>query len=185
LQPQFADAYEKRGWLYYFIGKYDKVVQDFQTYIELSPAKAEAFRMVGMGYLKSGIYPAAIDYFTRAIEIDANLTSAYSYRAEAYRLNGDFQNAVLDVSRAVEIWGDPIAMSDAYRTRAKIYWEMGRNQEAYADNKQAMGIDPRVPRLWGRYPPLEYMRSMGLIILIGISFVTIFGLKFRPPNKEE
>jgi len=60
LNPRFADAYEKRGLLYYFLGKYDNVIQDFQTYVELAPAKAEAYRMLGMGYLKSGIYRQAI-----------------------------------------------------------------------------------------------------------------------------
>ena len=185
LKPRFADAYEKRGLLYYFLGKYDKVIEDYQAYIELAPAKAEAYRMMGMGYLKSGIYQSAIENFTQAIQLNPNLTSAYSYRAESYRLHGDYQNAILDSNRAIEIWGDPIAVSDAYRTRAKVYWESGLNDEAYANHRKALSLDPRVPRLWGRYPPIENMRVMGLFLLIGIAFVLIFGLTLRPPDKEE
>ena len=59
-----TEAYEKRGILYFFQGKFDNVIQDFQTYIELSPPKFEAYRMLGMGYLKSGDYPSAIYNFT-------------------------------------------------------------------------------------------------------------------------
>ena len=36
----------RRGLLYYFLEKYDNVIQDFQTYVELVPTKAEAYRML-------------------------------------------------------------------------------------------------------------------------------------------
>ena len=45
LDPNLMEAYEKRGLLYFFQKKYDNVIQDFQTYISLSPPKAEAYRM--------------------------------------------------------------------------------------------------------------------------------------------
>ncbi|UCD90179.1 MAG: tetratricopeptide repeat protein [Desulfobacterales bacterium] len=185
LKPKFAEAYEKRGLLYYFLGQYDRVIEDFQTYIELAPAKAETYKMIGMGYLKSRLYEPAIDNFTQAIELDPELAGAYAYRAESYRLNGDYQNAIVDANRAIEIRGNPITTSDAYRTRAKVFWETGRNHEAYTDHRKALSMDPRIPRSWGSYPPVEYMRSMGLILLIGIAFVLVFGLKLRPPNKKD
>lgn len=185
LDPNLLEAYEKRGMLYFFQEKFGNVIQDFQTYIELAPAKAEAYRMLGMGYLKSGLYQQAIYNFTRAIEIDPNLATTYSNRAEAYRLNGNNQKAILDSNRAIETWGDPIAIADAYKTRSKVYWEIGRNKEAYADHRKSVNLDPRIPRSWGRYPPVESMRGMGLIVLIGIALVLIFRLKLRPPDKEK
>ena len=60
LAPNLAEAYAQRGMLYFFQGKYDHVIQDFQTYIKLSSPKAEAYRMLGMGYLKTGDYSSAI-----------------------------------------------------------------------------------------------------------------------------
>ena len=51
LNPKLAAAYEQRGLLYYFQGKYDKVIQDYHTYLDLAPEKAEAYRMLGLGYL--------------------------------------------------------------------------------------------------------------------------------------
>ena len=185
LDPNLVEAYEKRGLLYFFQKKYDNVIQDFQTYISLAPPKAEAYRMLGMGHFKNGDYRSAINNFTRAIEIEPNLSSPYANRAETYRLSGDYQKAILDSDRAIKNWGEPIAVADAYKTRSKINWEIGRNKEAYADHRKSVNLDPRIPRSWGRYPPIEYMRGMGLIILIGFAFVLIFGLKFKPPDKEK
>ena len=138
-----------------------------------------------MGYLKSGDYRSATNNFTRAIEIEPDLSNSYAYRAEAYRLSGDYQKAILDSDRAIKNWGEPIAVADAYKTRSKVYWEIGRNREAYADHRKSVNLDPRIPRSWGRYPPVEYMRGMGLIVLIGVAFVLVFGLKFKPPDKEK
>jgi tetratricopeptide (TPR) repeat protein len=185
LDPNLVEAYEKRGLLYFFQGKYDNVIQDFQTYIRLAPKKAEAYRMLGMGYLKIRDYRSAINNFTHAIEIEPNLSNSYAYRAEAYRLIGDYQKATFDSSRAIEYWSDTIAVVEAYNTRSKVYWEIGRNEEAYVDHRKSVNLDPRIPRSWGRYPPIKYMRGMGLIVLIGLAFVLIFGLKFKPPDKDK
>ena len=60
LNPKLAAAYENRGMLYYFLEKYDMMIQDFQTYIGLVPATNEEYRMLGVGYLKTGLFKAAI-----------------------------------------------------------------------------------------------------------------------------
>lgn len=185
LDPSLVEAYEKRGLLYFFQGKFDNAIQDFQIYINYVPKKAEAYRMLGMSYFKKGDYRSAINNFTHAIEIEPNLSSSYANRAEAYRLIGDYQKAIFDSNRAIENWSNTIAVADAYKTRSKVYWEIGRDAEAYADHRKSVNLDPRIPRTWGRYPSLRYVRGMGLFILIGVAFVIIFGLKFRPPDKKK
>ena len=82
--PKLAAAYEKRGMLYYYQRKYDKVIQDYQAYLDLAPEKAQAYRMLGLAYLKSGDYEPAIAHFTRAIELEPQHPGGYAYRAEAY-----------------------------------------------------------------------------------------------------
>jgi len=185
LNPGFAAAYAKRGMLYYFQEKYDKMIQDFKTYIEHVPATAEAYRMLGVGYLKTGYFAEAVSSFTRAIEMDAFLVSAYAHRAEAYRMDGKYEEAIRDATRAIKMWGDPLTMSDVLRTRAKVYWEIDRNTEAYADNRRSLHLDPRVPKFWKTFPPLEDLRGMGLLYLIGIAFVLVFRLKLKSPPKKE
>ena len=185
LNPKLAAAYEKRGMLYYFLEKYDMMIQDFQTYIELVPAKAEAYRMLGVGYLKNRLFKAAISSLTRAIEMDSNLASAYTNRAEAYLLSGKYEEAILDSTQAIKIWGDLKTMSDAYRTRAKVYWKINRNTEAYADNRTSLRLDPRAPKFWTTFPPMEDVRGMGILYLIGIAFILIFKIRLKPPEKDD
>jgi tetratricopeptide (TPR) repeat protein len=188
LEPNMAEAYEQRGMLYFFQEKFDYVIQDFQAYIRLAPPKAEAYRMLGIGYLNSGFYERAIDRFTRAIEMESELTSAYANRAEAYCLIGRYEETIRDSTVAIKLTGDGRITSDAYRSRAKAFREIGRNELAIADVNAAWDIDPRIPLWWryflkGFYP--EEMRNIAPFLIIGICIVLIFGLKFKPPEKDE
>ena len=188
LNPKLAAAYEKRGLLYYFQGKYDKAIQDYNSYLDLEPAKAEAYRMLGIGYLKSENCEPAIENFTRAIEMEPKNLTAYAYRAEAFRLSGKGEKAFLDANKAIELRGDLRAKSDAYRTRAKLYWEIGRNELAAADVKSSWQIDPRVPRWWRfflNYASPDELRSVAPFFIIAVVFVLIFGLRLKPPRKDD
>jgi tetratricopeptide (TPR) repeat protein len=188
LDPNMAEAYEKRGMLYFFQEKFDNVIQDFQAYIKLSPPKTEAYRMLGMGYLKSGDYQPAIYNFTRAIEIDSKQASAYSNRAEAHFLSGNYDLTILDSTKAIEHGGDPRDIADAYRTRAKAFWQTGRNELSAVDIRSSWQIDPRYAyyfkALYGYANP-ESMRKAGLIGVIGIVFLLLFKFKLKPPEKDD
>jgi tetratricopeptide (TPR) repeat protein len=188
LDPKLAAAYEQRGLLYYFQGKYDKVIQDYQTYLDLAPEKAEAYRMLGLGYLKNGDYEPAITHFTRAIELEPQHPAAYAYRAEANLLSGNDEGAIRDSTAAVELRGDKRAKSEAYKTRARIYRKMGLMDLAYADTRSAWESDPRWSfwsRYWYKYASLEELRGAGLIGIIILAFVFVFGLKLKPPWKDD
>jgi tetratricopeptide (TPR) repeat protein len=144
--------------------------------------------MLGIGYLNSGFYERAIDRFTRAIEMESELASAYANRAEAYRLSGKHEETIRDSTIAIKLKDDGRTTSDAYRTRAKAFREIGRNDLAIADVNAAWDIDPRVP-LWWRYflkgfNP-EEMRNIAPFLIIGICIILIFGLKFKPPEKDD
>jgi tetratricopeptide (TPR) repeat protein len=188
LNPNLAEAYQQRGMLYFFQEKYDHVIEDFQAYIRFGAPTAEAYRMLGMGYLKSGFYENAIDRFSRAIEMDSELVGAYANRAEAYRLIGKYEAAIRDSTIAVKMVEDRRTQSDAYRTRAKAFRKIGRNDLAAADINAAWDIDPRVP-LWWRYflkgVQPEEMRGVAPFLILIIVIVLIFGLKLKPPEKDD
>jgi tetratricopeptide (TPR) repeat protein len=187
LDPYLAEAYEKRGTLYFFQEKFDKVIQDFQDYIRLSPPKAESFRMLGMACLKGGFYERAIDEFTRAVETDPGLFSAYAYRAEAYRLSDRYEESIRDATIGIMRLHDGRAKSDAYRTRAKSFRKTNRNDLAVADAKAAWDVDPRIP-MWWRYflrsASPEEMSRFAPLLIIGIGVALFFGLKLKPPDKD-
>ena len=188
LNPKLAAAYEQRGLLYYFQGKYDKLIQDYQTYLDLAPEKAEAYRMLGLGYLKNGDYELAIPHFTRAIELEPQHPAGYAYRAEAYHMRGNDEEAIRDSTAAVQLRGDTRARSEAYRTRARTYRKMGLMDLAYADTRSAWESDPRWSywvRYWYKYASLEELSGAGLIGIIVLAFVLVFGLKLKRPWKED
>jgi len=190
LAPNLTEAYEKRGMLYFFQGKFDNVIEDFQIFIDLSPPKAEAYRMLGIGYLKKGDYPSAIKNFTRAIEIDTKNASAYANRAEAHFLSDNYNLTILDSTRAIEIGGNPRDIADAYRTRAKAFRKTDRNELSAEDIRSSSSwkVDPRYSyyykALYGYASP-QGMRKAGLIAVIGIAFLLLFKFKLKPPEKNE
>lgn len=188
LDPNLAEAYEQRGMLYFFQEKYDHMIQDFQACIRLETPKAESYRMLGMGYLKSGFYERAIDIFSRAIEMEPGLFGAYANRAEAYRLIDRYDDAIRDATMAIKMIEDRRTQSDAYRTRGKAFRKIGRDDLAAVDMNAAWNIDPRVP-LWWRYflkgiQP-EEMRGIAPFLIVIIGIALIFGLKLKPPNKDD
>jgi tetratricopeptide (TPR) repeat protein len=188
LNPKLVAAYEQRGLLYYFQGKYDKVIQDYQTYLDLAPEKAEAYRMLGLGYLKNGDYEPAIAHFTRAIELEPQHPAGYAYRAEANRLCSKDDEAIRDSTAAVELRGDTRAKSEAYKTRARVYRKIGLMDLAVADTRSAWQSDPRWSfwsRYWYKYASLEELRGAALIGIIALVAVLIFGLKLKPPWKDD
>lgn len=187
LDPNLAAAYEKRGMLYYYQEKYDKVIQDFENYTRLVPDDVEGFRMLAMGYLYYGTYDAAIATFTQALKVDPHLVSALSYRAEAYRRSGNGEEAVREATKVIQRGGDPRVVADAYITRAKVYREIGQQEQAVADVRAALQIDPRTwfYRYVSDYANLEDIRGAGLVAILVIVAVLIFKFRLRAPNKEE
>ncbi len=187
LDPNLTSAYAKRGLLYYFQGKYQKVIDDFENYTRLQPDDGEGYRMLGMGYLYSGTYDAAIATFSQALKIDPNLISALCYRGEAYRRSGQNEKAISDSTEAIQLAKDPRILADAYITRAKVYRELGLQDKAFADVRAALLKDPRTYfyRHISAYASLEEMRTAGMIGIIVLALVLIFGLKFKAPKKDE
>jgi tetratricopeptide (TPR) repeat protein len=187
LNPRLAPAYEKRGLHYYFQEKYDKVIEDFTNYIRLVPDKADAYRMLGMAYLKIGTHEEAIVNFDKAINLGPDMGAAYSYRAEAFRKNGQLSEALDDAQKAIALGSDLQILSDVYRTRGKVYQELGQDISANASFQKAAEIDPRYVfyRYISGYADLEDVGKAGLFGMIGMAFVFIFGFKLKPPRRDE
>jgi len=187
LNPRLAPAYEKRGLHYYFQGKYDKVIEDFSNYIQLVPDEAYAYRMLGMAYLKIGTYEKAIVNLDKAISLAPDMSAAYSYRAEAFRRNGQLTESLDDAQKAIALESDLQILSDVYRTRGKVYRELGQDIPANDNFKKAAEIDPRYVfyRYISGYADLEDISKAGLFGMIGMVFVFIFGFKLKPPRKDE
>ncbi|MEH2244639.1 tetratricopeptide repeat protein [Nostoc sp.] len=68
-QPDFAEAWNRRAFLYYSIGDYQKSLADCQIVVQINPIHFGALHGMGLCYAALGEYGQAIGAFQRALEI--------------------------------------------------------------------------------------------------------------------
>ncbi|MGQ9630276.1 MAG: tetratricopeptide repeat protein [bacterium] len=74
--PDFAEAYYKRGTAYRYKGEMERALEDFRKAIELRPDYKEAYNALGALLVYMGEVDEAIREFKRALEIDPNFGPA-------------------------------------------------------------------------------------------------------------
>jgi tetratricopeptide (TPR) repeat protein len=83
-------------------------------------------------------YDNAIKDFTRAIN-DHPRVSYFNNRAWAYHLKGEDAKGLSDAKKAVTMTPDN---ADFIETRAEIYEKLNQNDEAIADYRASLKLDP-------------------------------------------
>jgi lipoprotein NlpI len=84
LRPDFAEAYNDRGFAYYLIGNAGRAIADFTRAIELRPDYPKAYNSRGVVYMAHGYGSSkAIPDFDRAIALKPDFRYAYINRANA------------------------------------------------------------------------------------------------------
>ncbi|AKG24807.1 tetratricopeptide repeat protein [Calothrix sp. 336/3] len=68
-QPDFAEAWNRRAFLYYTSSQYQKSLNDCEEVLKLNPVHFGALHGMGLCYLATGDYSQAIRCFQRALEI--------------------------------------------------------------------------------------------------------------------
>jgi len=185
LNPKLVEAYERRGFHYYYQRRFNEAIYDYSKVVELKPNEPEGYRMRGQAYLRKGNLDSAIYSLSRAIELNPKIASAYGSRAEAYRLKGMAEEAVQDATTAIHLRENERTTAKAYATRAKAYQQMGQTKLSDADFNRSFELDPRyaVIRYLASTASLESVRHMGLFGLIALLFVGIFQLSLHAPRK--
>ena len=68
-QPDFAEAWNRRAFLYYSMGDYKQSLADCKMVIQINPVHFGALHGMGLCYAALGDYSQAIKAFKRALEI--------------------------------------------------------------------------------------------------------------------
>jgi len=68
-QPDFAEAWNRRAFLYYSIGDYQKSLADCQMVVQINPIHFGALHGMGLCYAALGEYSEGIRAFKAALEI--------------------------------------------------------------------------------------------------------------------
>ena len=103
LNPNHADAYVWRGYVYHCLNKYQEVIDNCNQAIRLNPNHANAYinRATAYNYLKN--YEQALNDSNQAIRLNPNDASAYINRAFAQIELGEYQQAIDDCKEVIRL----------------------------------------------------------------------------------
>ncbi len=117
LKPDYAEAYNNRGFAYYLKGNEERAIADYTRAIELRPNYPKAYNSRGVVYLAGGYGRAkAIADFDRAIALKPDFRYAYINRANArlarhpWLALDDFHRAGMHPEKQVAIVGGAILL---------------------------------------------------------------------------
>jgi tetratricopeptide (TPR) repeat protein len=139
-EPRNAEVYALRGQAYLEAGNVASAVNDFAKAIELAPGTAAYYAARGLAYARAETYEDALNDFSKAIELEPRAPRAYAYRAWTYRQQQP-ELGLKDVERALKLDANS---ADAHWARGEIHEAQGRTEQAIADLKKAVSLDPQL-----------------------------------------
>ena len=89
LKPEFAEALNRRGDAYQFMGDEDRALADYDHVLQLNPYHFGTLESCGQIWLERSNYRKAAEYFRRALEINPNLWNVADI---LQRLETSFEN---------------------------------------------------------------------------------------------
>ncbi len=114
LKPDYAAAYNNRGFAYNEKGQYDRAIADYDKAIRLNPDYVLAYYNRGNAYYHKGQTDRAIADYDKAIRLKPDFADAYKNRGIVYNKKGDARATIRDWERALEL--DPnIYQADVMR----------------------------------------------------------------------
>jgi tetratricopeptide (TPR) repeat protein len=137
--PQSADNYNNRGYMYLLAGDYEKALPDIEKALELSTDTLYNWPYLdsrGRYYFKTGDMKKALADLNESLELHSD-PIVYCHRAQVYLATGEYEKAVADLSSAVEM-DDQYA--EAYYFRGLCYKALGRTDIAIADFQSAVRL---------------------------------------------
>ena len=73
IKPDFAEGWNKRATIYYFMGRYQESIADCEEVMKRNPHHFGALSGFGQNYSKLENFEKALEYFERALAINPNL----------------------------------------------------------------------------------------------------------------
>ena len=136
---------------------YDKAINDYGKAINLDPGCSDAYINLSEVHWQIGQSEKALADLTNLINIDSLNAKAYQKRSFIYENNyQDHSKAISGFTRAVEIDPD---FTDAYYSRAVIYYRVKQYNDALADLNKIIDIDSSY--IWAYSKRGDVFRALG------------------------
>jgi len=138
LNPNFAEAYNNRGIVYYNTGVYDKAIENYDKAISLNPNDSNVYYNRGNVYAAKGEYDKAISEYGKVIELNSNDTDAYYRRGIAYAIKGEYDKAIYEYNKAIELNS---IFAEAYYNRAYACYKTEAFNRAIEDYSKTITLN--------------------------------------------
>jgi type IV pilus assembly protein PilF len=141
LQPDYSNAYNYLGFVYFRDGKVDEAIKNYHKALEnelyLNPQ--DAHLNLGVAYLSRKEYRQAMLHLQEAIRLVPDFTAAYNSLGQAYEGLGQYDKARFNYEKAVEFNPQYV---DAYLNLGKLFYRSGERQKAKSNFIQVIRLAP-------------------------------------------
>lgn len=128
-----------RGKAYLSTDNTQSALTDFSRAIELNPNYAEAYEMRGLTHAWAGAQELAFQDINTALQLNPRSSVAFAYRAFAYKQSGQAEVGRQDIENARELDSE---RAEVYWAKAEIEEAMGNTDQAIADLRKALRLEP-------------------------------------------
>ncbi len=138
IDPNYSDAYNKRGMAQGMLGKYNNSIEDLDQAIKLNPNNAEFYNNRGSSLGKLENYNEALEDLNQAISLDSTDEFSYFNRG-VVKVNLDmYQTAIEDLNKSIYL-NPSKALTYYYRGTAKLL--LTKYNDAVNDFNNAIKLD--------------------------------------------
>lgn len=103
LDPNFIDAWIKRGYCFFHLGNYAQAILSYDKALAIDPSNTEAWNLKALAYYRNKNYDKAIECVNRVIDLDPNDGMAWYNKACYLSLAVRVEEAIDALKRAIEI----------------------------------------------------------------------------------
>jgi tetratricopeptide (TPR) repeat protein len=103
LDPQYVDAWIKRGYAHFHLGEYTVAIASYDKALEIDVNNAEAWNLKGLAYYKMKNYDKAIECCEKAVDINPNDGMSWYNKACYLTLSGRIDDGLDALKRSIEI----------------------------------------------------------------------------------
>jgi len=137
--PNCWMAYDNLGNNFFWKGRVDKAIAQFQKALEVHPDDAVAHNNLGNAFVQKGRLDEAIAQHRKALEIDPGYAEAHYNLGNALLQKGLVDEAMAQLQKALEIDPD---FADAHYSLSIVLRQKGLVDEGIAQLRKALKLNP-------------------------------------------
>ncbi len=138
--PESPELHDHLGLALASRGRFDEAMAEFNKALEINPNYADAHRNLGRALAMTGRLDQATPHYERALEINPEFAEAQSELGRLLAVEGQYDQAIPHLKKALAI--KPDLVEAHYYLGASLYFSSGRTQEALAQWREALRVDP-------------------------------------------